>query len=486
MQTKDQLLASISSHIDKLVDLSKGSPNTPVRLAAPRNRTVTAGINDPVAQPTLQDNILKEAQNQMKAQDLTAPGGIGNDLYNGFNKPVNSDWAVILNWITGKLYLDGIPSQHLIVDPSHLPMERIRFFHIDPNWLDCLIDGALSACNHADRDGKSHLWNPLQLVPNKILSIDDIIRKAIKDGYNAYLKQVLPSTTHTPQTPRFGFILRSAVVKAFPGLHIDIPFPDGTDLRKETRATICDLTALNDSTIMCLLDRGPEELQSITITQPPHQQRFSLGENIDPKTNTVEFSIMDLYTDSTKVPQGVPWPRTDPSHLIKDPNVYNATTRCFDVEILKNIIKANMKPENYNDLIVTSLPIALELNDPCYFLKYKNAAAKYIPQTPHQLWSGPTISPPAQTTPTPSKPLPSASPSVPTAQPPSVPTETPVPSLPPSLEPTHTTTPTPIAHGPAVAGTPRLQSVPISLSPSPLILPHIQSTNSVSQTLQPN
>lgn len=153
MEFAGPTLASISGHIEKMVVLSVSSPNDPVRLSAPRGRVLAAGINATDVQPTFQDKLRKQARIQMLSQDIKAPNGLGKALYNGFNKPANSDWAVIMNWITSKLYLDGIPAQYLVVDPTHLPMERLRFFHIDPNWLDCLIDGALSACNHADRGG---------------------------------------------------------------------------------------------------------------------------------------------------------------------------------------------------------------------------------------------------------------------------------------------------------------------------------------------
>jgi hypothetical protein len=156
MSPAGALLANLSTHIDNLVKLSTSGTRNPVGATPPQIKVTTPSVNSPVAQPTFNDNLRTEALNQMYSQDFTTRSGVGTALYNGFNNPVNSDWAVILNWITGKLYLDGIPAQYLIVDPSHLPMERLRFFHIDPNWLDCLIDGALSACNHADRGGEFH------------------------------------------------------------------------------------------------------------------------------------------------------------------------------------------------------------------------------------------------------------------------------------------------------------------------------------------
>lgn len=153
MSPAGALLGSLSTHIDALVHLSTSGTRNPVGATAPQIKVTTPGINSPAVQPTFNDNLRKEALNQMYSQDFTTSSGVGTALYNGFNNPLNSDWAVILNWITNKLYLDGIPAQYLILDPSALPMERLRFFHIDPNWLDCLIDGALSACNHADRGG---------------------------------------------------------------------------------------------------------------------------------------------------------------------------------------------------------------------------------------------------------------------------------------------------------------------------------------------
>lgn len=156
MNSAGALLGTLSAHIDNLVSLSTSGTRNPVGATPPQTQVTTPSVNDPAVQPTFQDNLRKYALNQMYCQDFTAPSGVGTALYNGFNNPLNSDWAVILNWITSKLYLDGIPAQYLIIDPSHLPMERLRFFHIDPNWLDCLIDGALSACNHADRGGDFH------------------------------------------------------------------------------------------------------------------------------------------------------------------------------------------------------------------------------------------------------------------------------------------------------------------------------------------
>jgi hypothetical protein len=317
-----------------------------------------------------------------------------------------------------------------------------------------------------------------------------VIRKAIKDGYNLYLKQLQPGGKYTPQTPKFGFILRSAVVKAFPGLHIDIPFPTGVDTTVEARAPICHLTAINDTTLMCLLDRLPEELQIIMLTQPPHQQRFSLGENIALRATkpdgttipaSVEFELLELVTDKNHIPLGdqKEWERLTP---ISSTKVWSEETRCMDMPELKKLILENMTKESnkshkfYNDDVVTSLPIALQLNDPCYYLNYKNLTPVYKKQTPRQLWSGSTTGASTMpTTPPPAPSLPIASPNLPTAKnPPSQPAKAPITLTPPHIQTGISTTPTLKGTGPAISGTPHIQ---YTISIYPDYLPYAKASH---------
>jgi len=171
---------------------------------------------------------------------------------------------------------------------------------------------------------------------------------------------------------------------------------------------------------MCLLDRLPEELEKIQLTQPPHQQRFSLGESITPGKDldppSVEFELLELVTDKDHIPLGDEgqWDRIPAKPPISSTTVWDPHTRCMDMPELKTLILNNMtkNPQNkscefYKDPIVTSLPIALQLNDPCYYLNYKNLTPVYQPQTPRQLWSGPTAGAPttAPTPPTPALPI---------------------------------------------------------------------------------
>jgi len=100
----------------------------------------------------------------------------------------------MLKWILDRMFFFGIPAHYLITDPTHLPRESLRIFTIDANWMDALVDVALSIVNHLERD-------------------DDSIRTAIKATLTDYLDLPDPQIGYAPQVPRSGFLLRSSVVK---------------------------------------------------------------------------------------------------------------------------------------------------------------------------------------------------------------------------------------------------------------------------------
>jgi hypothetical protein len=50
----------------------------------------------------------------------------------------------LTNWIDGLRRLRGIPFKYLVADERMLPQESIRFFSVDPQWINALLDGAMS------------------------------------------------------------------------------------------------------------------------------------------------------------------------------------------------------------------------------------------------------------------------------------------------------------------------------------------------------
>src|SRR5262249_40203685 len=55
--------------------------------------------------------------------------------------PLPDDLA---NWFRDLSLLRDVPFNYLVPDERMLPPESIRFFLLDPAWVDCLLDGAFS------------------------------------------------------------------------------------------------------------------------------------------------------------------------------------------------------------------------------------------------------------------------------------------------------------------------------------------------------
>lgn len=280
--------------------------------------------------------------------------------YNEINVPASNDWALILKWVVDKLYFYNIPAHYLITDPSHLPPESIRFFYVDDSWLDALIDGALSIGNTLERE-------------------TDSVRLAMKKALNAYFDTPLDADAHPfrPQIPRYGFFLRSALVKAFPNMEVHAPYPRKGDPRVE----VLRADRLSDEVLLCLFDRvpGDPDFTTIVLQQPPHQQRFAAGTGFETEggVNKFSFEFLKMYTvnpqnDAGSALRTVNWLQTDPSC----PFDYENNTLIFPrfADTCISVLTRYMNPppppppalpglQHFTDATATSAVVGLQLND---------------------------------------------------------------------------------------------------------------------------
>jgi hypothetical protein len=111
-------------------------------------------------------------------------------------------------WLARLRLLDSVPFAYLAPDSLLLPPESIRFFYVDRNWTDALIQGALSVgtVNSSDRAQLE------QLYPQIRDEIDQEERVVREPGGEAVQKG--PAGTIT------GMLLRSRAVSGWPGLHV--------------------------------------------------------------------------------------------------------------------------------------------------------------------------------------------------------------------------------------------------------------------------
>ncbi|EAQ91830.1 hypothetical protein CHGG_00065 [Chaetomium globosum CBS 148.51] len=301
-----------------------------------------------------------------KAKEAAYKLSMGKDgkIYDETNDPVSTDWMQLLAWVMDRMFLSGVPAHYLISDPSHLPHEGLRFFYIDPNWVDAMIDGALSLANHngEDRD-----------------------RVAIKLAINRYIHHIPEHQTHPPQIPTYGFYMRSDLVTMYPDLKVTTnpPPPDGTIPDK---APLLRHEIVSDGVMLGLLDRlpGATDFDGLVFTQPPHQQRFAAGYRLSKEDIGIE--IWRQYTVDMKTQESDPLLH---KHLIpafqmkqedqknwftwnSDPSVPNNNLRVvrlpFYAEEQARLLQEKMERKYFDDGVPNSALLAMQLNDPFYRL----------------------------------------------------------------------------------------------------------------------
>ncbi|KAK6511890.1 hypothetical protein TWF481_000794 [Arthrobotrys musiformis] len=288
----------------------------------------------------------------------TASGG-GANTATDLDAQNSSSWAVIMQWIIDKLMLLNIPNVYLYPEPLALPEEAFRTFHIDEIWTNAFLDGALSVANH------------------RFYTQIDYIRDQLKANINVELAK------GKYQIPKWGFIIRSKVVLAFPDLRIQVPWPKAV---KDPGEEVARMQRLAPDTLLCLFDRQPGDgfwsdkgQNEITIKEPPHQQKFSVGDYLGKNEIGFKYRFLPTATapDSQKTaalrstgkaqvyyyPEGKA--KTDGGY--DAPNIYNWETRCVNSAVLAETAHRASKTVLAQDLFNAPEPSSaltgIQLND---------------------------------------------------------------------------------------------------------------------------
>lgn len=278
--------------------------------------------------------------------------------------PNNTDYAVIQEWILDKLHLAGIPAHYYLPDPTYVPEETLRFFHIDSNWTDALVDGALSLANH------------LASSPN-----EDFCRSALKSALTRYFET--PTLDgYCQQMPAYGFILRSELLVQFPDLAVTAEFSkeEGVHANEDwdkvkPKAPILVQRRLGPDMMLVLMDREPPNLTGITFTLPAHQQTFIAAFGLDEKE--IKLQCKRIYATGADAPL----PELDrkerrrlldlPENPLPTSKLFDWDARTLKIEDYAGFIHENLKqqmPKDYQAPGPTSAVFSLQLNEPIYTL----------------------------------------------------------------------------------------------------------------------
>ena len=171
----------------------------------------------------------------------------------------------VIEFLARLRLLLGVPFNNLVPDPDLLPNESIRFFFVDRAWTDALVQGALSVAtaNSVDRAQMEGTYPELERA------IDDWERRIRVPG-----GEVQGGTAGLIT----GFLLRSAAVAGWPGLHVRAyaEEPDGNDETvlpesDPTRIKLLRLERLAPAVLLALFDGSPSVIH---IEEPRRGVQF--------------------------------------------------------------------------------------------------------------------------------------------------------------------------------------------------------------------
>ncbi|HET9443363.1 MAG TPA: hypothetical protein VFO65_08560 [Acidimicrobiales bacterium] len=167
----------------------------------------------------------------------------------GVEDKVDPDGVVpadVVRFLARLRLLEGVPFNYLVPDAAMLPLETIRFFYVDRNWLDALVQGALSVgtVNSADRAKLAGLH---AVVRKEVDVAERLVRMKDADA-PAVDAQGRPLGVAGPMT---GFLMRSRIVSGWPGLHVRAY---STDTREDDQ-TIPDMDTSPDRVRLLRMER---------------------------------------------------------------------------------------------------------------------------------------------------------------------------------------------------------------------------------------
>jgi hypothetical protein len=164
----------------------------------------------------------------------------------------------IVDWVAKLRLLNGVPFSYLVPDERMLPPESLRFFHLDPNWVTALVDGAFSigraTVDDLARDAAAHA------------RVHGPARVAVKT-----LRQNPRRALHAENAGGAvtGFLLRSQVLKGWPRLQVN----GYSDINGDQELDKFRLVRLSNEIMLALFDG---ELQMVAIHEPPEQLHFGV------------------------------------------------------------------------------------------------------------------------------------------------------------------------------------------------------------------
>ena len=187
---------------------------------------------------------------------------------------------VIQQWLGRVALFYGMPFQQLVIDERMLPQESIRFFFVDHNWLDAMMDGVFSIGVHSSRNAAL-----IQVLVKAIREVADTQMMLMRNK----LRKVAPPETIEIGGTKTGLLMRSAVVSGWPGLEVKAyETISGEPPVGSNPLNLLRMDRLAPNVLFCLFDGVPARVE---FDEPSEGLHFGVEDN---NTITLRWINNDL------------------------------------------------------------------------------------------------------------------------------------------------------------------------------------------------
>lgn len=181
-------------------------------------------------------------------------------------QPVNEQITIaddLVEWIARLVLLYPIPFHYLVPHQSLLPAESLRFFHLDDNWVNALVDGALSVAVRNLTAQSVASRAELQSALSKIVYQHRLRLQGKNPQWNP--------TERYMDIPKSGFLLRSRIVSGWPGIEVTAKT---NATQEQTLPKILRFDQIAEDILFCLARGTVEE---VTFREPREGLTFGVG-----------------------------------------------------------------------------------------------------------------------------------------------------------------------------------------------------------------
>lgn len=181
-------------------------------------------------------------------------------------KPVSEQITIaddLVEWIARLVLLYPIPFHYLVPHQSLLPAESLRFFHLDDNWVNALVDGALSVAVRNVTTESVASRAELQSALSKIVYQHRLRLQGKNPEWNP--------TERYMDIPKSGFLLRSRIVSGWPGIEVTAKT---SATQEQTLPKILRFDQIAEGVLFCLARGTVEE---VTFREPREGLTFGVG-----------------------------------------------------------------------------------------------------------------------------------------------------------------------------------------------------------------